>query len=112
MMTREEQEQMLAKMHFIGTDNPEEIEHEKDKLRFLWSLTDEQKAYLCDAGVYNDTIGGYLIAACKIARTLEPDSPEDAVKLTDEQIRTLLQGLRWALSEKDKEQADKLYREF
>lgn len=79
---------------------------------WAWSLDKKQIDILCDMGYYNDTMKGYLIAACKIARDLEPDNDKNKVNLTDGQIKTLLQGMRWALDEKDKEGADELYKEF
>lgn len=79
---------------------------------WAWTLDKAHINILCDMGYYNDTMKGYLIAACKIARELEPDDDRNKVNLTDGQIRTLLQGMRWALDEKDKNDADELYRKF
>lgn len=86
-------------------------EHQK-LYEWAWSLDKKQINILCDMGYYNDTMKGYLIAACKIARDLEPDNDKNKVNLTDGQIHTLLLGLKWALDEKSKEDAEKFYRKF
>lgn len=74
---------------------------EFDKL-LTWaqSLTREQIDFLCDGGWYNYTMKGYLIAAAKEA------------DFTDEQIDTLLQGMRIALSEKNKSDVDTIYQNW
>lgn len=64
------------------------------------SLTKEQKAFLCDGGWYNNAIRGYLIAAARYA------------DFTDEQIKELLGGLRWAFSEKNKADAEEISNDF
>lgn len=110
-MSNEEIEALFSKMQWPGA-TAAEIEHDKEMMRFLYSATAEQKDYLCDAGCYNDTIKGYLIQACRIARNMEPDRAADAVKLTDSQIHTLLQAMQWALSENSKADADRAYQEF
>jgi hypothetical protein len=86
-------------------------EHQK-LYEWAWKLDKNQINVLCDMGYYNDTMKGYLIAACKIARDLDPDNEDNKINLTDGQIRTLLQGMRWALDEKTKEEADEFYRKF
>lgn len=68
-----------------------------DLLHWAQSLTQEQVDYLCNGGWYNNTMKGYLIAAAQEAG------------LSKQQIRDLLNGLRMALSEKDKSDAEKLY---
>ena len=69
-------------------------------LDWAHTLSQDQMAFLCNAGWYNDTIRGYLIAAAREA------------EFTDKQIQQLLNGLRWALSEKTKADADEVYRRF
>lgn len=64
------------------------------------SLTEEQKAFLCDGGWYNNAIRGYLIAAAQYA------------DFTEEQIKELLGGLRWAFSEKNKRDAEEISNNF
>ena len=86
-------------------------EHQK-LYEWAWSLDKKQIDILCDMGYYNDTMKGYLITACRIARDLEPDNEKNKINLTDGQIKTLLQGMRWALDEKSKEDADEVYRKF
>ncbi len=88
----------------IETPTEEEIEEAVRKhdelLKWALSLTEEQINYLCDGGWYNNAIRGYLIAAAKEAGQ------------TREQINDLLSGLRWAMSEKDKAAAEKVYLGF
>ena len=64
------------------------------------SLTKEEINFLCDAGFYNDAIKGYLITAAKNAG------------LDREQIKKLLDGLYWAFDEKDKVDAEEIYKNF
>lgn len=64
------------------------------------SLTEEQKAFLCDGGWYNNAIRGYLIAAAQYA------------DFNEEQIKELLGGLRWAFSEKNKRDAEEISNNF
>ena len=64
------------------------------------SLTEEQVNFLCDNCYYNDTIKGYLIEAGRNAG------------LDREAIKELLNGLRLALSEKNKADADRVYMDF
>ena len=64
------------------------------------SLTEKQINFLCDNCYYNDTIKGYLIEAGRNAG------------LDREAIKELLNGLRLALSEKTKEEAEKVYMDF
>jgi len=85
---------------WIELPTDEEIKElfEKDKALFEWAqtLTQEQIDYLCNGGWYNNTIRGYLIAAAKNA------------DFTDEEIKNLLGGLRFALSEKNKKEAEQV----
>ena len=69
----------------------------KEMIKWADSLTQDQIDYLCNGGWYNNTMKGYLIAAAQEAG------------LSKQQIRDLLNGLRMALSEKDKSDAEKLY---
>lgn len=69
---------------------------QKELYRWARSLTQDQIDYLCNGGWYNDAIRGYLIAAARNA------------DFTDEQIKNLLGGLRFALSEKNKNDAEKV----
>ena len=82
----------------------EELEHSKREFREMmqWanSLTDAQKDFLCNGGWYNNTIRGYLIAAAQYA------------DFTDEQIKELLGGLRWAFSEKNRADAESISNKF
>ena len=64
------------------------------------SLTEEQLNFLCDNCYYNDTIKGYLIEAGRNAG------------LDRGTISELLNGLRLALSEKTKAEADKVYMDY
>lgn len=93
----------------IPTDKELEEAFEEQHKLYNWAFSLEQSRIdgLCDMGYYNDAMKGYLIAACKIARTLEP-----AVDLTDSQIKTLVKAMSWALDEKNKKEAEKMYKEF
>ncbi len=71
-----------------------------EKMQWANSLTEEQKAFLCDGGWYNNAIRGYLIAAAQYA------------DFSDEQIKKLLGGLRWAFSEKNKRDAEEISNSF
>lgn len=71
-----------------------------EKMKWANSLTDEQKDFLCDGGWYNNAIRGYVIAAARNA------------DFSDDQIKELLGGLRWALSEKNKRDAEKISNDF
>ena len=99
-----------------GDLSPEEreavIESFKDFQSWDKSLMPAQRDYLCNAGYYNNAIKGYMIAAAKFAKRLDPDNEADRVELTDGQIRTLLQAMRWTLDEKTKEEAEKIYNDF
>lgn len=64
------------------------------------ALSDEERMGICDLGYYNDTIKGYLIAALQVA------------EFSDEDIRRALDGMRWALSEKNAADAAALCRKF
>lgn len=70
--------------------------HQHELYKWAFSLTQEQIDFICNGGWYNNAIKGYLIAAAKVA------------DFTNEQTRALLDGLRWALSEKDKAEAEKV----
>lgn len=89
---------------YIVLPTEEEIKADLEKYQKLldWAhtLSPDQKDFLFNAGWYNDTIRGYLIAAAREA------------EFTDEQIHQLLIGLKWALSEKTKADADEVYRRF
>ena len=63
-------------------------------------LTEKQINHLCDSGYYNDTMRGYLIEAGRNAG------------LDREAIKELLNGLRLALSERSKADADRVYMDF
>ena len=82
---------------------PSEVEREKSWKRFItlykWarSLSNEKVDFLCNAGWYNNTIYGYLIAAARMS------------EFSDEQISVLLRGLKHAFSEIDKSTAEKIY---
>lgn len=85
---------------------PSEEEKEQAKKEFNellnWSRTLDSKQidFLCNGGYYNNAIRGYLITACRNA------------KFTDEQTKELLIGLNWALSEKNKADAEKISDNF
>ena len=76
------------------------ITEHKAKMKWAQSLTKEEINFLCDAGFYNDAIKGYLITAAKNAG------------LDREQIKKLLDGLYWAFDEKDKVDAEEIYKNF
>ena len=88
----------------IPVETPEEREafwkHQRELLAWAQSLDSEHINYLCDGGWYNDTIRGYLIAAARCA------------DFSAEQIDKLVGGLRWAFSEKNKADADKVNEEY
>lgn len=67
-----------------------------------WShtLSKDQLAYLCDAGWYNNTIKGYLIASALNAG------------LSEDTIDKLLDSLTCALSDYSKREAEKFYLEY
>lgn len=81
---------------------PSEEEREQAKREFKelmhWSrtLSQAQIDFLCNSGYYNNTMRGYLIAAAQNAG------------FTPEQTKELLCGLSWALSDKDKAEADQI----
>lgn len=75
----------------------ESAKNEMELMSWAMSLSKEQIAYLCDGGWYNNTIKGYLISAAKKA------------DFSKEQIELLLNGVRFALSELDKNDADNVY---
>ena len=76
------------------------ITEHKAKMKWGQSLNKEEINVLCDAGFYNDAIKGYLITAAKNAG------------LDREQTKKLLDGLYWAFDEKDKVDAEEIYKNF
>ena len=72
----------------------------RELMKWSKSLSDKQIDFLCNGGWYNNAIRGYLIASCRNA------------KLSDEQTKEVLVGLNWALSEKNKAEAEKISNEF
>ncbi len=78
----------------------EAIEKEKKLMSWAMGLEEEQINYLCNGGWYNDTIKGYLISAAVNAG------------FDRDQIKELLRGLRFALDEKTKEDAEGVYMRF
>ena len=89
---------------YIVIPSEEEIKADFEKygkmLAWAHTLSQEQMDFLCNCGWYNNTIRGYLIAAAREA------------EFSDEQIRQLLSGLRWAFSEKTKADADEISNRF
>lgn len=83
---------------------PEEIAEDNRKynelLTWAQSLTDDQRAALCDFGYYNNAMKGYAIRAAK------------EMELTEDQTRELLRCFSYALDMMDKEEAEKLYIDF
>ena len=75
-------------------------ERQRELFQWAMGLEKEQINYLCDGGWYNDTMKGYLIAAGENAG------------YDRESIRELLNGLRLALSDMSKADADKVYMDF
>lgn len=73
---------------------------EAELLSWAKSLSKEQINYLCDGGWYNSTINGYLIKAAEKA------------DFSREQITALLDGLKEALSDNNKDDADDAYYDF
>lgn len=71
-----------------------------EKIEWANSLTEEQIDFLCDGGWYNNAIRGYVIAAAREA------------DFSNEQINELVNGLRFAFSEKNKRDAEKISRDF
>ncbi|MBR4199963.1 MAG: ParB N-terminal domain-containing protein [Oscillospiraceae bacterium] len=76
------------------------VHSQRELLCWAQSLTQEQIDFLFNGGWYNNTLKGYVIAAAKDA------------DFTDKQIEDLLTGVRFALSEKDKADAEKLYQDW
>lgn len=77
--------------------------HSKKTIELMnWSasLSKDQIDYLCNGGWYNNAIYGYLIAAAQESG------------FTDDQISELIGGLRFALSKKDKQEAEELYMNY
>jgi hypothetical protein len=83
---------------------PEEIAEDNRKynelLTWAQSLTDDQIAFLCDGGWYNNAMKGYAIRAAK------------EMELTEDQTRELVHCFSYALDMMDKEEAEKLYIDF
>ena len=75
---------------------------EKNKQLLSWAqgLEAEQINYLFDGGWYNNTVKGYLIRAGQ------------NIGLNREKINELLNGLRFALDEMSKQDADQTYLEY
>ena len=92
--------------YFDGLLLPSKEEREKHSQKMIelmnWSasLSKDQIDYLCNDGWYNNAIYGYLIAAAQEAG------------FTDDQISELIGGLRFALSKKDKQEAEELYMNY
>ena len=103
-MVRQKGAGMVEEVKVINCISEEErkqlVEQYRKDLAWARSLSEEQIHYLCDAGWYNNTIKGYLIAAARNA------------EFSDEDIRKLLNGLRWAFSEKNAEEAEKIYIDY
>lgn len=78
----------------------ETFEKQQELLKWAHSLNEDQIDYLCNGGWYNDTMKGYVVAAGENAG------------FDREQIQALLNGLRLALSDLDKEDAERKYKEF
>ena len=82
----------------------EEIEQIKanyvKNMKWAYSLSVEQKNFLMDGGWYNDAMRGYIIAAAQNA------------DFSHEEIKRLLNGLRCALSDKNKEEAEKVSKNY
>ena len=88
-----------------GVDpTPEQLEQwrkeDAEKKEWANSLTEEQLDFLCDGGWYNDTIRGYVIAAARKA------------DFSKEQIKELVNGLRFAFSEKNRRDVEKINEDF
>ena len=82
-------------------EQEEEWRKEKAKnMKWANSLTEEQLDFLCDGGWYKDTIQGYVIAAAKKA------------DFSEEQIKELVNGLRFAFSEKNRRDVKKITEDF
>jgi ParB family chromosome partitioning protein len=87
-------------------EEPTQEELEKAHRQFtklmIWAqgLNAEQINFLLDGGWYNNAMKGYIISAAKEA------------DFSDEQIRKLLDGFRWAIECYDKEQAEQIYLDF
>ena len=88
---------MTMNIETAKTETEKAIKEYKDNMSWAKSLTDNQIEFLCNGGWYNNTIKGYLIEAAKIAG------------FDEEQTRSLLNGLRIALSEKTCSEAKKVY---
>lgn len=83
----------------IITPTQEEVERVSKEfaecMAWAQSLTENQIAFLCDGGWYNNAIEGYLILAAQEAN------------FTKEQIKALKKGLKSALDWHSKTDADK-----
>ena len=91
--------QILA-VDFPKDERERTMKEHKEEMKWAQSLTQEEIDFLCDAGFYNDAIKGYLITAARNAG------------LDREQIKKLLDGLYWAFDEKDKVDAEEIYKNF
>ncbi len=84
--------------------NQEEHEAALDKEMKMWAMamnmTPEERFSICDQGYYNDTIKGYLIAAMQ------------AAEFGRDEVKRALDGMKWALSETNAEEAAELYRKY
>ncbi len=69
-------------------------------LKMAHSLTKEQINFLMDGGWYNDAMRGYIITAARYA------------DFSDKEIKRLLNGFRIALNDKNKEEAEKVSKNF
>lgn len=81
-------------------ERKEFLKRQNELTSWVLSLTKEQIDFLCDQGIYNDAIRGYLIVAASF------------LKLPNEQIMFMLQCLEWAFDEKNKADAEHIYQTF
>lgn len=97
---------MSERTYFDGVPMPTPEEMAQDTadfnamLKWAQSLTDDQRAALCDFGYYNNTMKGYLIAAAR----------DQGLKL--DAIRELLHSLSYMHDTMDKKDADALYTRY
>ena len=76
------------------------VEEYRGMLNWVKTLSGAQIDFLFNGGWYNEAVKGYLIAAARVA------------EFSDNQIKDLLSGLRMALSEIDKSDAETIYLNF
>lgn len=70
----------------------------------------KQQAFnICNTGILNDVIKGYVIAACKIAKGF--DEMAD-ININDDFIKSMLNAVNWALDENTAAEAEKKYNNF